>query len=100
MTGHMEDATSIYQHIVSQDPEHSDAWHMLAIIAQQAEQMETAEKLVGKAISVAGNRANYYVTYGHILQKLDRLSEAEHAFLKPSLLRQKTPVPLRTWPCF
>jgi len=89
MTGRIEDATSIYQHIVSKDPGHSDAWHMLAIIAQQAEKPETAEKLVGKAISVAGDRANYYVTYGHILQNLGRLSEAELAFRRALAIAPK-----------
>jgi len=80
MTGRVEDATSIYQDVVQKDPDNADAWHMLAIIAQQAERPDTAETLIKRALSLKGDQGNFFVTYGHILQNLSRAAEAESAF--------------------
>jgi tetratricopeptide (TPR) repeat protein len=80
MTGRMEDATSIYQDVVQKDPDNADAWHMLAIIAHQAERPETAETLLKRALTLKSDQGNYFVTYGHILRNLSRNAEAEAAF--------------------
>ena len=76
MTGRLEDATSIYQKIVQDDPENADAWHLLGIIAHQAGRTEVAEKLVLRALAIKDEQANYYVTISHILRDLDRPDEA------------------------
>lgn len=80
MTGRLEDATAIYQDVVQKDPDNADAWHMLAIIAQQTEHLDAAETLLKRAISLKNDQGNYFVTYGHILQNLSRGVEAEAAF--------------------
>lgn len=79
MTGRLEDATSIYQKIVQDDPENADAWHLLGIIAHQAGRTDIAEKLVLRALAIKDEQANYYVTISHILRDLDRPDEAVNA---------------------
>lgn len=82
MTGRLEEATSIYQDIVQNDPENADAWHFLGIIAQQAGRTDAAERLVMRALSLKDDQANYFVTIGHIERELGKLEEARNAFAR------------------
>jgi tetratricopeptide (TPR) repeat protein len=79
MTGRLEDATTIYQKIVQAEPDNADAWHMLGIIAHQAGKTDVAEKLVLRAITLKSDQANYFVTFSHILEDLERQEEAVNA---------------------
>jgi tetratricopeptide (TPR) repeat protein len=84
MTGRFEEATSIYQDILQKDPENSDAWHFLAIIAQQAGQIEAAEKMIHRAINLNQAQSNYFVTLAQLEQDLGNSSKAIEA-LKTAL---------------
>ncbi len=75
-TGRFEEATAIYQDIIGKDPKNADAWHMLGIIAHQAERPDAAEKMILHAISLSPDRANYFINLAAVLRKADRQDEA------------------------
>jgi len=76
MTGRLEEAVAIYQDIVTKDPNNADAWHMLGIIALQAERADAAEKMIMRAIRLNPERANYFINLAAVLKKLERSDEA------------------------
>lgn len=76
ITGRLEEATAIYQDIVGKDPNNADAWHLLGLIAHQADRPEAAEKMIMRAISLTGGQANYFVNLATVLTKAERLDEA------------------------
>ncbi len=76
MTGRLEEATAIYQDIVGKDPDNADAWHLLGLIAHQANRPEAAEKMILRAIGLTGGQANYYVNLAAVLKKAGRTDEA------------------------
>ena len=75
-TGRLEEATAIYQDIVTKDPDDADAWHMLGIIAHQAERPDAAEKMILRAITLRPQQANYYVNLAAVLRNSGRQEEA------------------------
>ena len=81
MTGRTEDAMSIYQHLVQEDPNNADAWHFLAIIAHQADSLEVAEKFALRAISIKNDSPNFFVTAARIERDLEKFEEAMQALL-------------------
>ncbi len=76
MTGRLEEATAIYQDIVGEDPNNADAWHLLGLIAHQADRPEAAEKMILRAIGLTGGQANYFVNLAAVLKKSGRPDEA------------------------
>ncbi len=76
MTGRFEEATAIYQDIVGKDPDNADAWHLLGVIAHQADRPEAAEKMILRAISLTGGQSNYFINLAAVLKKAERLDEA------------------------
>lgn len=76
VTGRLEEATAIYQDIVGKDPDNADAWHLLGLIAHQADRPEAAEKMILRAIGLTGGQANYFVNLAAVLKKSGRWEEA------------------------
>jgi tetratricopeptide (TPR) repeat protein len=76
ITGRFEEATAIYQDIVGKNPDNADAWHLLGVIAHQADRPEAAEKMILRAIGLTGGQANYFVNLAAVLKKAERLDEA------------------------
>ena len=60
MTGRTEDAMSIYQQLVQEDPNNADE-ALSAIIAHQADSLEVAEKFALRAISIKNDSPNFFV---------------------------------------
>ena len=66
MTGRIEDAASIFQEIVKDDPENADAWHFLGIIAAQTGHNDAARRLISQAIVINSLQANYFVSLARV----------------------------------
>ena len=79
MTGRAEDAVTIYQKILKSNPKNAEAWHFLSIIAQQAGRLETAEKMVFKAIELRKDNSNFFVTASRIERELEKYEKALQA---------------------
>ena len=52
--GRLPEAEAIYQQILQNDPDHSDALHLLGLIAHQAGKHEEAVNLISKALEPCG----------------------------------------------
>ena len=57
--GRLTEAEPIYRQILAQDPNHSDALHLLGVIAYQAGQHASAEDLIGQAMAVKPSESRF-----------------------------------------
>ncbi|MFA7240293.1 MAG: glycosyltransferase [Sulfuricellaceae bacterium] len=78
--GQLQQAESIYRQILQHQPDHADALHLLGAIALQVGQHQAAVELIGRAIAVAPQAAEFYPNYGEALRGLDRPVEAIDAY--------------------
>jgi protein O-GlcNAc transferase len=79
-TGRLAEAERIYREILSVDPQHADATHLLGVIAHQVGRSDIAVDLIGKAIEINGTVAAYHSNRGNALKDLGRLDEAIAAY--------------------
>lgn len=77
--GRLEEATAIYQDIVTREPDNADAWHLLGIIAHQADRPDAAEKMIRRAIAIRPGQANYFINLAAVLRKAGRHDEAANS---------------------
>jgi tetratricopeptide (TPR) repeat protein len=88
--GSFAQAAQIYQRILTMDPRHADALHLLGMVSYQFGDLETATALILQAIAIHGAAASYYTNLGTVLHAQGKLEEAEtvlrHALtLRPDL---------------
>jgi tetratricopeptide (TPR) repeat protein len=57
--GRLAEAQSMYEDILKIHPEHSDALHLLGLIAAQTNNMQRAKGLIGRAIDINPNNAAF-----------------------------------------
>jgi tetratricopeptide (TPR) repeat protein len=72
----MAEAEQLYRQVLSADPNHVDALHMLGVLAYQAGRPEAAVDLIGRAIALRGDNAGFHNNMGEALRYLGRLDEA------------------------
>ena len=77
--GRLNEAERLYQQILRSNPNHSDSLHLLGVIAHQIGRNDIAIELIGKAISVTGDSAAYYVNLGLSYKALGRCDDAVSA---------------------
>jgi tetratricopeptide (TPR) repeat protein len=74
--GRVPEAERIYRQVLSLDPNHADALHLLGLIAHHAAHREEALKLIGRAIGVAPGVPLYHMNVSKVYRALGRLDEA------------------------
>lgn len=80
--GRLQEAQSIYQHILQQSPEHSEALHLLGTLAYQVGQYPQAIQLITRAITFEArpqylnNLGNVYKTSGFLEQAIECYQKA------------------------
>jgi protein O-GlcNAc transferase len=74
--GRLGDAEKIYRDVLGAQPNHSDALHLLGMIAAQTGRLEAAITLVGQAIGINPNIADYHNTLGNVLRNRGAIDEA------------------------
>ena len=62
--GRLAEAERLYRQILSQQPGHADALHLLGVIAQQVGQYDVAVELIGRAVAVQPTYAERTATWG------------------------------------
>ena len=75
--GLLDDAEQAYGELLSVEPGHAGALHLLGVIRQQQARHEEALGLIGRAIAVNPARAVYHNNYGAALLSLERFAQAE-----------------------
>lgn len=79
-SGRLAEAERLYREILAIDAHHSDALHLLGVIAHQVGQSEAGAALIGQAIAIKGDEAAYHSNLGIALQALNRPDEALAAY--------------------
>ncbi len=90
-TGRLQDAERLYLQVVALAPRHSDALHLLGVIALQAGQIDLAVDRIGQAISINPNVASYHSNRGAALSERGRLDEAVACYRRAITLRPGYP---------
>ena len=84
MAGNFVEARTIYQHVVSRDPQNAEAWMRLGIVAACVEAPLDAIDLMKRAIAIRPQWPYYHANLGETLRRAGRYDEAE-ASLRASL---------------
>ena len=80
--GRLQEAESYYQAVLREQPENSDAWHLLGVIAQQTGKDEAAVAFIQKAIEIRPEVPDYYVTCGEAYRVMRDYDSATHCYEK------------------
>ena len=78
--GRLAEAEPLYRQILAADPRHSDALHLLGVIAHQVGQHVPAIDLIRQAISLAPGNPNYHSNLGEACRAAARLDDAIAAY--------------------
>lgn len=75
-SGQTQQAALLYQQILTLDPHHADALHLLGLIHLQMHNLETACDLMQLAIREKPDRLLYYLNYGNALVSVGKVEDA------------------------
>src|SRR6266508_1558749 len=78
--GRLVDAESIYQQVLSVDPENFDALHLLGVIAQQTQRSAQAVELISRAVALHPGVPEAHMNLASALRSLNRTREALQHF--------------------
>jgi tetratricopeptide (TPR) repeat protein len=74
--GRLAEAQAVYHEVLKTQPNHSDALHMLGVIAAQTRNPKNAVDLIGRAIEIDPNNALAHFNKGSALYQLRQLDAA------------------------
>ncbi len=80
--GQLPEAEAIYRQVLSVEPDHADANHLLGVIVDEVGRHEIAVQLISKAIKKNPIDAAYYCNLGNALHEQGRLDEAVASYRK------------------
>jgi tetratricopeptide (TPR) repeat protein len=78
--GRWTDAETIYRQILQREPHHSEALHLLGLIAAQTGRAPLAVEMISQAIVADDRVPGYHSNLGVVLQNIGRLDEAIRAY--------------------
>lgn len=73
-------AKALYEQVLSLDPEHPDALHLLGVIAHQTQRHALSIELITRALQADNERPSFWNNKGIALQALDKYEEALYCF--------------------
>ncbi|MHB1422927.1 MAG: tetratricopeptide repeat-containing sulfotransferase family protein [Gemmataceae bacterium] len=74
--GQLQQAGRMYQAILSRNPNHPDALHLLGVVAHQLGQNPQAAELIGRAIALRPAVPSYYANLAEVWRALGQLDKA------------------------
>ena len=80
--GDREKARRIYLRLLGNDPQNSDALHLLGVIAYQEKRFEEAQSLISRAIRLTPEQASYFSNLGNAYRANNCLSQAAGCYQK------------------
>ena len=75
-SGKLAEAKTIYERILTLDPQNADSLHLLGLIALDQKSYDTAEQLIRKAIAGHNNVALFHSSLGNVLKAREKFDEA------------------------
>jgi tetratricopeptide (TPR) repeat protein len=78
--GNYREAERLYRTILEQNPRHSDALHLLGVLAHEAGQIDIAIQLIRAAIEIQPAVASYHNNLANVLEKANRRDEAQASY--------------------
>lgn len=76
--GQLPQAETILRQILQQQPRHAGALHLMGVLAHRAGKTGLAVELIGKAIEIQPNVAQFHANRGEMCRILNRLDQAIH----------------------
>jgi protein O-GlcNAc transferase len=89
--GHLAKAEAIYRQVLSAQPNHPEALHLLGVIAGQVGREDAAIALIRQAITLAPHEPSYHCNLGVFLQKQGQLDQAIASFRQALALKPDYP---------
>src|SRR3982750_3072137 len=75
--GRWQQAEVLYRQILSQNPQHPEAMHLLGVLAHQADQNELAIKLIRQSIALPPNQPDFHHNLAEVLVSIAHPADAE-----------------------
>ena len=72
----LDEAAALYRQITTLDPAHAVAWNLLGVVAHQKGQYQDALGLIGRAIGLRADVADFHANYALALTSLGILAQA------------------------
>lgn len=79
-SGRFAEAEALCRQILAAEPQHADALHLLGVIAHRTRHYEPAAKLIGRAIALNGDAAQYHISLGNALLAMQRNPAAMQSY--------------------
>ncbi|MBI3840041.1 MAG: tetratricopeptide repeat protein, partial [Planctomycetia bacterium] len=76
-SGNLAEAEQIYREILTANPRHADAWHLLGLVTYQHGDPQAALEAISRAIQLDPSQASYHNHLGEVHRAMRRWSEAE-----------------------
>ncbi len=74
--GQLQEAARLYQAVLAHNPNHSDALHLLGVVAHQFGQNQRAVDLIARAVFLRPNIAAYHANLAEVYRTLGQLDRA------------------------
>jgi tetratricopeptide (TPR) repeat protein/SAM-dependent methyltransferase len=78
--GRLDEAERIYERLLTADPCHAGALHLLGVAAYARGDLERAARLITEAIGIDPNVTSFHVNLGNVLLDLGRAADAEACY--------------------
>ena len=85
--GRLQEAEAVYRQILQAQPHHSDALHLLGVIAHQLGKADLAREYISQAIGINSRAAEYYNNLGVVYQAVGKLDQAVVQYREALALR-------------
>jgi tetratricopeptide (TPR) repeat protein len=81
--GRLPQAEALYREVLAENPNFSDAWHLMGLLARRVGKTDVAAEMISRAIHLNPNVADYHNNIGIVLMTQKKLDHAiaalEHA---------------------
>ncbi len=84
--GHLEKAESLYRQVLERDADQPDALHLLGVLAGESRQLETALRLIERAVAINTTNPHYQFNLGNVLRELGRMEDSLAAYREATRL--------------
>lgn len=90
-SGKLSEAEALYRQILSAQPTHPDALHLLGVLALQVNRVNAAIDLISRAIKLQPDAANYHYNLGRARVAAEKPNDAIESFQQALKLRPQFP---------